>query len=70
MRRCKTFSSIYSDQCVLLHRDVELNEARLLHAQLRTPEHTWWDALTCPLPYVHLSRIDGVILLIENTIPS
>lgn len=70
MRWCQSLSSIDSDQSVLLYRDVELQEARLLQAQLRTPEHPWWDALTHPLPYVDLSAIDGVVLGMKHARPS
>lgn len=66
----KTLSSIDSNQCVLLYRDVELKEAWLLHAELRTPEHARWDTLTHPLPYVNLSSIDGVVLLMKHARPS
>lgn len=70
MRRSKSLSSIDSNQRVLLHRDVELDEAWLLHAKLRTPEHPWWDTLAHPLPYVYLSSIDGVVLLVKHAGPS
>lgn len=69
VRRCETLSSVDSNQRVLLYRDVELEEAWLLHAQLRAPEHPRWDALSRPLPYVHLSAIDGVVLLMEHASP-
>lgn len=66
VRWCKPLSSINSNQCILLYRDVELKEAWLLHAQLRTPEHPWWDVLTRPLPYVDLSGVNGAVLLMKH----
>lgn len=61
---------IDSDQCVLLHRDVKLQEARLLQPQLGTPEHPRRNVLTHPLPNVHLSDIKGVVLLVKDAGPS
>jgi len=70
VRWCETPSSVDSDQCVLLHRDVELQEAGLLYAQLGTPEHARRDALPHPLPDAHLPRVDGVVLLMGQATPS
>lgn len=58
------------DQCVLLYRDVKLQEAWLLQPQLGTPEHPRGNVLTHPLPDVHLSDIKGVVLLVKDAGPS
>lgn len=55
-----------SDQCVLLYRDVKLQEALLLQPELRTPEHPRRNVLTHLLPDIHLSNIKGVVLLMED----
>lgn len=70
MRWSETLPSVDSNQRVLLYRDVELDETWLVHVELRAPEHPRWDALTHPLPYIDLSRIDGVVLLMEHASPS
>lgn len=66
VRWCETLPPVDSDQRVLLHRDVELKEAWLLQIQLGAPEHPRWDALANSLPNVDLSRVDGVVLLMEH----
>lgn len=70
VRWCQTFASVDSYQCVFLYRDVELNKAWLLHVELRAPENPWWDALARPLPNIHLSRVDGVVFLMDRAAPS
>lgn len=70
MRWCETFASVDSDQGVLLYRNVELEETWELHAELGAPEHPRRDALTRPLPDVHLPGIDRVVLLMEDARPS
>lgn len=70
VRWSETLSSVDSDQCVLLYRDVELDETWLVHVELRAPEHPRWDVLTHPLPYIDLSSVDGVVLLMEHASPS
>lgn len=70
MRGRQTLPAIDSDQCVLLYRDVKLQEAWLLQPQLRTPEHPRRYVLTHPLPDVHLSDVKGVVLLMEDAGPS
>lgn len=57
---------VYSNQCVLLDRDVKLQEAWLLQSELRTPEHPRRNVLTHPLPDIHLSNIKGIVLLMED----
>lgn len=66
VRRRQTLAAVDSDQGVLLHRDVELEEARLLQIQLRAPEHPRRDALADSLADVDLPRVDGVVLLVEH----
>lgn len=66
----QTLPAVDSDQGVLLHRDVELKEAWLLQIQLGAPEHPRRDTLADSLPNVDLSRVDGVVLLVEHaTLP-
>lgn len=65
VRWCETLAAVDSDQGVLLHRDVELEEAWLLQIQLGAPEHPRRDALAHSLADVHLPRVDGVVLLVE-----
>lgn len=66
MRRYETLSPINSNQCALLHRDVEFKEVWLLHAELRAPEHPWRDALSHLLSDVHLSGVDGAVFRLKN----
>lgn len=66
MSWCKTLPPVYANQCVLLYRDVKLQEARLIQPELGTPEHPWWNVLTHPLPDIHLPDIKGVVLLMED----
>lgn len=66
MSWCETLPPVDSDQCVLLYRDVKLQEAWLLQPELRTPEHPRRNVLTHPLPDIHLSDIKGVVLLMED----
>lgn len=66
MSWCETLSPVDSDQCVLLYRDVKLQEPWLLQPELRTPEHPRRNVLTHPLPDIHLSDIKGVVLLMED----
>lgn len=67
VRWCQALPAVDSDQGVLLHRDVELEEAWLLQIQLGAPEHPRWDALADSLPDVNLARVDGAVLLVEHT---
>lgn len=57
MSWCDTLPPVDSNQCILLYRDVKLQEAWLLQPELRTPEHPRWNVLTHPLPDIHLSNI-------------
>lgn len=66
MSWCETLPPVDSDQCVLLYRDVKLEEAWLLQPELRTPEYPRRNVLTHPLPDIHLSNIKGVVLLMED----
>lgn len=67
---CESLSAVDSYQCVLLYGDVELEEPWLVHAELRTPKDPWGNTLTHSLPYIHLTSINGVVLLMEHSGPS
>lgn len=66
MRRCKTLSSVDAYQRGSLYGDVELQKARLVHVQLRTPKHPRWDTLSHSLPNVNLAGVNGVVLVLKD----
>ena len=57
--------AVHAHQRVLLHGDVELEELRLVDEELGTPEDPGGHLLHGAPPYIHLPRVDGVVLLQE-----